>query len=339
MFLFACVAFKYLFRILYRPDVFYRLRAKISKFFMFLFAILFLNLYFCGMRSELEEKITRSVLLLRHAYRHVKHQGKRLEICISGGKDSDVLIELCKIAWIWGSDVLRPIHKCTTIDPAGTLRHVLAQGVEVVRPRMDFRECIERSGFPSRYVRHCCSELKEYAIEDYAVLGIRKCESVNREKMYNEPEMCRVYNGRGKAIQYYPLLDWSDEDVAEFIEERGVQCHPLYYDSGGVFHVERRLGCMCCPLASKKHRLEEFRKNPRMVRFYIRHGLRYWESHPDSSVRNYFSDVYEQFVCDVFCKSVEDFKSRFKSGFGLLGIGNVGCKQYLEEYFGINLDF
>lgn len=60
--------------------------------FMFLFAILFLNLYFCGMRTELEDKITRSVLLLRHAYRHVKHQGKRLEICISGGKDSDVLI-------------------------------------------------------------------------------------------------------------------------------------------------------------------------------------------------------------------------------------------------------
>lgn len=302
--------------------------------------IIFVELsYIYIMRKELEDKVRNSILLLRKAYRHVKHQGKRLEICISGGKDSDVLIELCKMGGIWGSDVLRPLHKCTTIDPAGTLRHVLSQGVEVIRPRRDFRACIERSGFPSRYVRHCCGELKEYAVEDYAVLGIRKCESVNREKIYDEVETCRVYNGRGKAIQYYPLLWWTDEDVREFIEERGIRCHPLYYDLEGVFHVERRLGCICCPLASKKHRLEEFKKNPRMVRFYIRHGLRYWESHPQSGVRKHFGNVYEQFVCDVFCDSVDDFKKRFKKDLDLFGVGCIDCKLYLENYFGISLDF
>ena len=52
------------------------------------------------MRKELECKVRNSILLLRKAYRHVKHQGKRLEICISGGKDSDVLIELCKMGGI-----------------------------------------------------------------------------------------------------------------------------------------------------------------------------------------------------------------------------------------------
>ena len=277
------------------------------------------------MREELEKKVSRAKLLIRRAYRQAVHRGCRLEICISGGKDSDVLIELCKMSYLWGKDGLRPLHKCTTIDPAGTLRHVLEQGVEVLRPRMDFAECIRRSGFPSRYVRHCCGELKEYAVEEYAVLGIRRCESVKRKKMYVSPEECV-----GKSIQYYPLLDWTDEDVAEFISERGVRCHPLYYDESGVFHPERRLGCMCCPLMSRRKRLESFRENPRMVRFYIRNGAEYWRTHPDSSLCEYFADVYEQFVCDVFCKDIEDFRKRFCG---------IDCKSFLEGEFGISLDF
>lgn len=143
--------------------------------------------------------------------------------------------------------------------------------------------------------------------------------------MYVSPEECV-----GKSIQYYPLLDWTDEDVAEFISERGVRCHPLYYDESGAFHPERRLGCMCCPLMSRRKRLESFRRNPRMVRFYIRNGAEYWRTHPDSSLREYFADVYEQFVCDVFCKDVEDFRERFSG---------IDCKSFLEGEFGVGLDF
>lgn len=286
------------------------------------------------MRKELEDKVSNGILLIRKAYRHAKHRGKRLEICISGGKDSDVLIELCKMGGVWGSEWLRPLHKSTTIDPRGTLSHVISHGVEVLRPRIDFRHCIRKSGFPSRRYRHCCGELKEYAVEDYAVLGIRRCESTKRSKIYLEPEQCRVYNGRGKAIQYYPLLDWTDDDVREFIEERGIKCHPLYYDEQGNFHVERRLGCMCCPLSSRKIRIEDFKRNPRMVRFYIREGLRYWSSHPNLSLRKYYLDVYEQFVCDVFCDNINDFRHRFKDNIG----SGVDCKKYIEDYFSISLD-
>ena len=293
------------------------------------------------MRSDLQLKVDNSCLLIRKAFRHARHRGSCLEVCISGGKDSDVLIELCKMSGVWGVDGLRPLHRCTTIDPAGTLCHVLGQGVEVMRPRRNFADCIARSGFPNRFVRHCCGELKEFAVEDYALVGIRRCESVKRGKMYMEPEQCRVYNGRGKVIQYYPLLEWSDLDIAEFIAERGIVCHPLYYDSDGVFHVEHRLGCICCPLQSARKRLLEFESHPRMVRFYIRNGLRYWESHPDSSVRKNFRNVYEQFVCDIFCKNLDDFRARFGGGGDdLFGDGGgVDCKLFLEEHFGISLDF
>lgn len=39
------------------------------------------------------------------------------ELCYSGGKDSDVILHLCKVAGV----NCRPIYKSTTIDPPGTL--------------------------------------------------------------------------------------------------------------------------------------------------------------------------------------------------------------------------
>ena len=286
------------------------------------------------MREELEEKVSRAKLLIRHAYRHASWRGSRLEVAISGGKDSDVLIELCKLSGVWGGEWLRPLYRCTTIDPPYTIRHVVAQGVEVLRPKKSFRDCILQSCFPTMFRRHCCGELKEFAVEDYVVVGVRRCESVKRSKNYKEPEVCRVYgNGGGKAIQYLPLLEWTDEDVEEFIRERGIVCHPLYYDADGVFHVERRLGCMGCPLIYYKKRREDFLKYPKMVRFWVRAGQEYMDSHPDVKTHQYFSDAFEWFVCNLFYDSIENFRKDYVFGSG------ASCKEFLEGYFGVDLNF
>ena len=67
-----------------------------------------------------------------------------------------------------------------------------------------------------------------------------------------------------------------DSDVIlELVKMSGIKCHPLYYDEDGVFHPEMRLGCMCCPLASRKNRIGEFRKYPNMVKAYIRAENKY----------------------------------------------------------------
>lgn len=75
--------------------------------------------------SELEEKIRRSIKILR-----MGAQDGPVEISYSGGKDSDVILALSKMA---GIDC-RPIYKCTTIDPPGTVAHCRAAGAEVIRP-------------------------------------------------------------------------------------------------------------------------------------------------------------------------------------------------------------
>ena len=62
---------------------------------------------------------------------------------------------------------------------------------------------------------------------------------------------CRFYGSKNNHVeQVYPILEWSDDDVRDFIIDRGITLAPLYYTDGEL-HIERRLGCIGCPLASK----------------------------------------------------------------------------------------
>lgn len=74
------------------------------------------------MNNYLQNKVDQSLRLLESA-------GKRgvVEVAYSGCKDSDVILELTKMAGI----EYRAIYKNTTIDPPGTKEHVLSNGVEI----------------------------------------------------------------------------------------------------------------------------------------------------------------------------------------------------------------
>ena len=280
------------------------------------------------MTEVLQKKINRAIRLLRSI-----PNDSPIEIAYSGGKDSDVVLELAKMSGI----NYRAIYKNTTIDRPGTIKHCLDNGVEILRPEISFFKLIEKKGFPSRNVRFCCEKLKEYKVLGRCVLGVRREESIKRAKRYSEPEVCRVYSKTDEtknAWHYYPLLDWTSAAVSEFIAERGIRCHPMYYDGQGVFHPERRLGCMCCPLANRKHRIGEFRQYPNMVKAYIRAERRYLLSHPKSPILSYVKDVYEWFVLQLFCDSKEDFRLRFGR---TLFSPPVDCKKFLEEQFFIKL--
>ena len=96
------------------------------------------------MKVELQKKVDRSLRLIQAGAKVAKQHGQPLEICYSGGKDSDVLLELAKMS---GVD-FRAIYKNTTIDPPGTIKHVRENGVEVIQPKMSFRQIVEKKGLP-----------------------------------------------------------------------------------------------------------------------------------------------------------------------------------------------
>lgn len=280
------------------------------------------------MNKELEKKVEQAVKLLQVCF---KAAGEPLEIAYSGGKDSDVILELARMSGI----VYRAIYKNTTIDPPGTIKHAMENGVEIRRPKETFFSLMMQIGYPNRFRRYCCGILKEYKILDNCVMGIRKCESVKRSKRYSEQIECRIYGSKNNHVNViYPILEWSDEDELEFIKERGIKLHPLYYREDGRIDIEKRLGCMCCPLAYYKKRLREFKKYPGMVKAYLRCGNEYFRSHPDSKLRKKYSDVFEYFVANVFFDNYKDYA---KAKLGDIFSGKHDYKQLIEDYFKIEL--
>jgi phosphoadenosine phosphosulfate reductase len=293
--------------------------------------------------SELAEKERRAIKILR-MYRG----DDPIEVSYSGGKDSDVILALTKMAGI----PYRAIYKNTTIDPPGTVQHCKDNGVEVVMPKERFFDLIAANGFPSRSARHCCRVLKEYKVLDNAIHGIRAAESTKRAARYREhtkavdttilfseeisaletkePIVCRNYSKKEHVNVYLPILEWSDADVANFIKAHSIQAHPLYY-TNGVFNVNCRVGCIGCPQATDNG-LANFRKYPKMAKQWIKAGQRFLETHPDSITARRFKDGYQYFAAHLF-DSLETFEAvTFASLFG-----KEDWKQRLEDYFKIEL--
>lgn len=225
----------------------------------------------------------------------------------------------------------RAIYKNTTIDPPGTIKHAIEMGAEIVRPKHSFFELISEHGLPNRFRRFCCQHLKEYKILDKSVIGVRKAESVKRASRYQEPVMCRFYGSKKNRVEtFLPILEWTDDDVAEFIQERGIKCHHLYYDDKGHFHKERRLGCMGCPLASKKKRIQFFKENPKYVRAYIRAAKKLFDNGKNCS--KIYRTPHEYFARELFYKKQCDWNQDKNNLFG-----TTDYKKFLEEYFKIDL--
>ena len=282
------------------------------------------------MRDELQKKVDRAIKLIQSASKIAQEHGQPLEVCYSGGKDSDVILELAKMSNIH----FRAIYKNTGIDPNGTIQHCKKNNVEIMKPKKNFGELILKHGLPSRRNRYCCQYLKEYKILDYAILGIRADESNARKERYKEPEQCREFSKKEKTRQYFPILNWTKNDVLEFIKEREIKLHPLYYDKKGNIDINARLGCMCCPMQSYKKRLSEFKKYPNMVKLYVRRCGQYLDNHKDSKISKYCKDGYEFFCFDVFCcRSNKQFQEKFGSN-NLFG-WKIDCREFLEQYFNI----
>lgn len=179
--------------------------------------------------ENLQRKIDRTIRLLQSVQK--RYDGE-IEIAYSGGKDSDVILQLAKEAGIR----YRAIYKNTTIDPPGTLGHVREMGVEILRAKVTFFHLVAQKGFPSRFSRFCCEKLMEYKVLDKSVIGVRKAESRKRDERYNEPTQCRYYGAKTEknhAELIYPILEWTDEDVRDFIIDRKLKLAPIYYNFWG----------------------------------------------------------------------------------------------------------
>lgn len=274
----------------------------------------------------LQKKVDFAISLIQKAVRD-----NVVEVAYSGGKDSDVILELTKMAGV----KYRAIYKNTTIDPPGTIKHCKENGVEIIRPKQDYFTLVSLHGLSNRNNRMCCHYLKEYKILDYCIQGIRRCESTARAKRYKEsdPIVCRNYSKTQHVNVILPILSWNNRDEKEFIEKRHIRCHPLYYDENGKFHVERRLGCIGCPLQSDQG-VSDFLKNPRWLRPLAKAIIKFWQTHPDAKCTKKYINPYGHLARNLFFHEDLEFNTTSSKDFH----GEViDWKQKLEHFFNIEL--
>lgn len=210
-------------------------------------------------------------------------------IADSGGKDSTVIKKLAELSGV----KFEIVHNHTTIDHPETVYFVrremkrykdLGINYSISYPKISFWKLMRKNKRPPfRNRRYCCSFLKEVnGSGRFVVTGVRWLESVGRKnnrglveiqtsnKKNNlilmndnddarkEIETCPL---KGKKI-LNPIIDWSDNDVWEFIKKYNLPYNPLYNNG------YKRVGCVGCPLNSNN--AHELDMNPKYKQMYIK---------------------------------------------------------------------
>lgn len=220
---------------------------------------------------------------------------KPLLLTYSGGKDSEVCLELCRREGVR----FEVMHSLTTADAPETVYHVKRvfhrlelEGVkcEVLHPRYKNQPTSmwalipQKLMPPVRTVRYCCQVLKEGSgANRCVVLGVRRAESQNRwdsgvaeiqAKTRAAKQIFDFDNGdksiiapcQMKAkIKIHPIVDWTDRDVWNFLTDTKTEVNPCY--SMGF----QRVGCVGCPMAGKS-RWQGFHQWPKFENLY-RHAF------------------------------------------------------------------
>lgn len=167
---------------------------------------------------------------------------------------------------------------------------------------------------PTRLARYCCEWFKESSGKGrLTVTGVRWAESANRAATHDavdfigKPKRTQKYadengieykiNKHGSIVlnddndenrrmveQCYrtrktlinPIVDWTDEDVWEFLNTNGIE-HCCLYDKG-----KKRIGCIGCPMGNAAAELENY---PKYKQFYIRAFDRMVEQNKTKNVK------------------------------------------------------
>lgn len=215
------------------------------------------------MRVSFDSVIERKIQSAQNLIRAIASQ-HNVALAFSGGKDSSVLYWLAESS---GAS-FKPFHFVTTIDPPGTIKFCEKHGCDIVRPQVTFLELVRKKGLPTMFRRFCCKILKQKFYAPYTLIGVRKAESVRRSKCYSGIEDILYYSRDVFTNAFYPMIDWTDEDIYYCVDRYSIECHPLYYGEFHNFHVERRLGCIGCPLQGDRGR-SDYKQYPKLAKLVL----------------------------------------------------------------------
>lgn len=197
----------------------------------------------------------------------------------SGGKDSQVCYDLCKRAGIKFRAVF---NHC--FESAATLKFIRENYPEVEWRRevkQGFFENISKnhaSILPTAEFAYCCEDYKHNPkyVDDASIVGVRKSESAKRAKrkvleaknkttlrknsrtIYSFFDTDCVASGAASEIQLKPIVDWSDDEVWDYVRRHNLPINPEYQNG-------RRVGCLICPKANFTSNYRSLLRYPKLI--------------------------------------------------------------------------
>ena len=257
------------------------------------------------------EKEKRSIEILKL----FEPQDEPYWLCYSGGKDSDVISILAKLAGVKHERH----YNLTTVDSPVTVQYIKSQPDVIIDKarwpdgrHKTMSNLIEHKGFlPTRMTRFCCTQLKEDAAGKghLKVTGVRASESVSRAKnaglvkITGKPKTTqKIADDNGaeyRSGNNMIILNFDNSATRRTVE----QCYRttaslinpiLDWDEKDVWEFLKhygcesnpeycngfhRIGCVGCPMANK-NRIRDFKAYPKYFGVYYRACKKIFENDP-----------------------------------------------------------
>lgn len=164
---------------------------------------------------------------------------------------------------------------------------------------------------------------KESGLKVVQLFGIRWAESPSRAKIYPDRG---IWTNTGNHYAS-PIIQWSDADVAFFLEERGLKLHTAYQGTG-------RMGCLMCPKSTATGMVTIRKKFPkhwrRVLEFYAL-GARRNDKNTDRGLPAHFS----RWLLSIVDDKVQE--SKFPGEFGELAMSTRELEDEIERIMGETL--
>lgn len=233
---------------------------------------------------EFQEFEELAIERIRKFYKIAQLSGFDVSVGFSGGKDSVVVYDLCK-----KSGIPFTAYFNHAFENSDTLTFIRTNYPNVIWRRfvpIGFIQNIYRnhSGLlPTVEIAYCCNDYKHNPkiIDKAVITGVRRQESIKRKKRTTLGVKNKTILKKNKSLltEYFtenciatgspselvlnPIIDWSDEEVWNYIVKHELPVNPNYAYS-------KRVGCMVCPKSDLNSNYLELIRHPKLIDAFIK---------------------------------------------------------------------